>query len=150
VEDEWGEDCIFVKKGLYCIFDCGLPVLSFIGLMNAIFTSLNVTFLQTYAYPQMRELMMRFGVMAFGTMVPGAVPFVALAEKCTSRELVNHLNLFGKNLRCRGTPKDWRSAWLTCPHSGLKFFGLPPGHISKNAFLVDRILMISSKNCALK
>jgi len=58
-----------------------LPLLFFVGLLTAIFMSLNMTLMQMYSAPEMRGRIMSFGLMTFGAMPLSALPFGALAEK---------------------------------------------------------------------
>jgi len=62
-------------------YSATLPLLFFIGLLTAIFMSLNMTLMQMYSAPDMRGRIMSFGMMTFGAMPLSALPFGALAEK---------------------------------------------------------------------
>ena len=57
-----------------------IPFLVIIGLLSAIFMSLNMTMMQLYAAPEMRGRVMSIGMMTFGLMPIGALPFGAMAE----------------------------------------------------------------------
>ncbi|MFH1489281.1 MAG: hypothetical protein ABII06_10275, partial [Pseudomonadota bacterium] len=57
-----------------------LPLLFFVGLLNAIFMSLNMTLIQIYSAEEMRGRVMSISMMTFGAMPLSAVPFGALAE----------------------------------------------------------------------
>ncbi len=56
-------------------------LLSLLGLLSAVFMSLNMTLLQTYVTSDMRGRIMSISMMTFGAMPLGAVPFGALAEE---------------------------------------------------------------------
>lgn len=56
------------------------PLLLFLGLLSAVYMSLNMTLMQIYSTPEMRGRMMSIGIMTFGLMPLSAVPFGALAE----------------------------------------------------------------------
>jgi len=58
-----------------------LALLLFIGLLNAMFMSLNMTLMQVYSAPEMRGRIISMAMMTFGLMPLSAVPFGALAEK---------------------------------------------------------------------
>jgi MFS transporter, DHA1 family, staphyloferrin A biosynthesis exporter len=58
-----------------------LPMLFSIGLMSAVYMSLNTTLLQLYAVPEMRGRVMSLSFMTFGLMPLSSVPFGALAER---------------------------------------------------------------------
>ncbi|MBW1999951.1 MAG: MFS transporter [Deltaproteobacteria bacterium] len=62
-------------------YSAALPLLFFVGLLTAIFMSLNMTLMQMYSAPEMRGRIMSFGMMTFGAMPLSALPFGALAEK---------------------------------------------------------------------
>jgi MFS family permease len=55
-------------------------LLLILGLLSAVFMSLNMTLLQTYVSSEMRGRIMSISMMTFGAMPLGAVPFGALAE----------------------------------------------------------------------
>ena len=57
-----------------------LPLLLLIGLLSAIFMSLNMTLMQVYSTPEMRGRIVSMAMMTFGIMPLSAVPFGALAE----------------------------------------------------------------------
>ena len=58
-----------------------LPVLFFIGLISAVFMSLNMTLMQHYASAEMRGRIISMALMTFGLMPLSAVPFGAIAER---------------------------------------------------------------------
>jgi MFS family permease len=58
-----------------------LPLLLLIGLLSAIFMSLNMTLMQIYSTPEMRGRIVSMAMMTFGLMPLSAVPFGALAER---------------------------------------------------------------------
>jgi len=58
-----------------------LPLLLLIGLLSAIFMSLNMTLMQIYSSPEMRGRIVSMAMMTFGLMPLSAVPFGALAER---------------------------------------------------------------------
>jgi len=58
-----------------------LPFLLIIGLMSAVFMSLNTTLLQTYSTAEMRGRIMSIAMMSFGAMPLSALPFGAIAER---------------------------------------------------------------------
>ena len=55
-------------------------LLLLLGLLSAVFMSLNMTLLQTYSTSDMRGRIMSISMMTFGAMPLGAVPFGAIAE----------------------------------------------------------------------
>ena len=57
-----------------------MPFLLVVGMVSAVFMSLNMTMLQTLAPPEMRGRMMAIGMMTFGAMPLSALPFGVLAE----------------------------------------------------------------------
>lgn len=61
-------------------YTTALPALMLIGILSAVFMSLNMTLLQFYASAEMRGRIMSMAMMTFGIMPLSAVPFGALAE----------------------------------------------------------------------
>ena len=57
-----------------------VPLLLIIGLLSAMYMSLNMTMLQLYAVPEMRGRIMSIAMMTFGLMPLSAVPFGVVAE----------------------------------------------------------------------
>ena len=57
-----------------------IPFLLAIGLLSAVFMSLNMTMMQLYSAPEMRGRVMSIAMMTFGMMPIGALPFGNLAE----------------------------------------------------------------------
>lgn len=68
---------LFSQAGSY---GTALPMLFFLGLVGAVYMSLNMTLMQIYSTPEMRGRVMSLGIMTFGLMPLSAVPFGALAE----------------------------------------------------------------------
>jgi MFS family permease len=62
-------------------YKMALPLLLLIGLLSAIFMSLNMTLMQVYSAPEMRGRIVSMAMMTFGLMPLSAVPFGALAER---------------------------------------------------------------------
>jgi len=74
----WGISlAMFSQSGSYTM---ALPLLLLIGLLSAIFMSLNMTLMQTYSTLEMRGRIVSMAMMTFGLMPLSAVPFGALAE----------------------------------------------------------------------
>jgi len=74
----WGLSlAIFSQATSYAM---ALPFLLLIGLLSAIFMSLNMTLLQFYASAEMRGRIVSMAMMTFGLMPLSAVPFGAVAE----------------------------------------------------------------------
>lgn len=57
-----------------------LPVLVIVGILSAVFMSLNMTLMQSYSSSEMRGRVVSMAMMSFGVMPLSAVPFGALAE----------------------------------------------------------------------
>ncbi len=57
-----------------------VPYLLLIGMVSAVFMSVNMTMMQVLAPPEMRGRMMAMGMMSFGLMPLSALPFGVLAE----------------------------------------------------------------------
>ena len=58
-----------------------MPFLLLIGLLSAVFMSLNMTLMQLFSAREMRGRIMSIGMMTFGLMPLSAVPFGAIAER---------------------------------------------------------------------
>ena len=58
-----------------------MPLLFIVGLLSAIFMSLNMTLIQVYSKETMRGRVMSISMMTFGAMPLSVVPFGALAER---------------------------------------------------------------------
>jgi MFS family permease len=75
----WGMAlAVFSQSSSYAM---ALPLLLLIGLLSAIFMSLNMTLMQTYSTLEMRGRIVSMAMMTFGLMPLSAVPFGALAER---------------------------------------------------------------------
>jgi MFS family permease len=75
----WGVSlAIFSQCKSYTV---ALPFLLLLGLLSAIFMSLNMTLMQVYASAEMRGRIISMGMMTFGLMPLSAVPFGAVAER---------------------------------------------------------------------
>ena len=61
-------------------FAFAVPFLLVVGLVSALFMSLNMTLIQVYAAREMRGRVMSIMMMTFGLMPLSALPFGALAE----------------------------------------------------------------------
>ena len=61
-------------------FAFAVPFLLVVGLVSALFMSLNMTLIQVYAAPEMRGRVMSIMMMTFGLMPLSVLPFGALAE----------------------------------------------------------------------
>lgn len=57
-----------------------LPALLIVGLLSAVFMSLNMTLMQSYSSREMRGRIVSMAMMTFGVMPLSAVPFGAVAE----------------------------------------------------------------------
>ena len=57
-----------------------LPALIFVGILSAVFMSINMTLMQSYSSSEMRGRIVSMAMMSFGVMPLSAVPFGALAE----------------------------------------------------------------------
>jgi len=62
-------------------YAAALPLLLLIGLLSAVFMSLNMTLMQIYSSLEMRGRIVSMAMMTFGLMPLSAVPFGALAER---------------------------------------------------------------------
>ena len=62
-------------------YAAAVPLLLFVGLVSAIFMSLNMTLIQLYSAPEMRGRMMSIAMMTFGVTPLSALPFGAIAER---------------------------------------------------------------------
>ena len=60
-------------------FAQALPILVLVGLLSAIFMSLRSTLLQSYSSAEMRGRVVSIGMMSWGLMPLGAVPFGIIA-----------------------------------------------------------------------
>jgi len=66
----------------YChSYATALPVLLLIGILSAVFMSLNMTLMQLYSSSEMRGRIVSMAMMTFGIMPLSAVPFGLLAER---------------------------------------------------------------------
>lgn len=75
----WGIGiALFAKSSSYVIV---LPTIFIIGMVNAVFMSLNMTLLQLYSDKEMRGRIMSICIATFGLMPLSAFPFGAIAEK---------------------------------------------------------------------
>jgi MFS family permease len=61
-------------------YAAAVPFLLVIGMVGAVFMSLNMTMMQVLAPPEMRGRIMAISMMTFGVMALSALPFGALAE----------------------------------------------------------------------
>ncbi len=61
-------------------YSTALPSVFLVGLISAVFMSLNMTLIQTYSSNEMRGRMVSMAMMTFGIMPLSAVPFGAFAE----------------------------------------------------------------------
>jgi MFS family permease len=61
-------------------YNSALPSLFLVGLMSAVFMSLNMTLMQLYSSDEMRGRIVSMAMMTFGIMPLSAVPFGAIAE----------------------------------------------------------------------
>ena len=55
-------------------------MLVLMGIFSAMFMSLNMTLLQTYSDPEMRGRVVGLGMMSWGLMPLGAIPFAWIAS----------------------------------------------------------------------
>lgn len=62
-------------------YPTALPVLIIVGVLSAVFMSLNMTLMQSYSSYEMRGRVVSMAMMSFGVMPLSAVPFGALAER---------------------------------------------------------------------
>lgn len=62
-------------------FGQAMPLLVLMGISSAMFMSLNMTMLQSYADPEMRGRVVGLGMMSWGLMPLGAIPFAWIASK---------------------------------------------------------------------
>ena len=74
----WGLALIVFSQCL--TYNTALPALFIIGFMSAVFMSLNMTLIQSYATAEMRGRIVSMSMMSFGMMPLSAVPFGAVAE----------------------------------------------------------------------
>jgi len=75
----WGLSVVIFSRCLS--YNSALPSLFLVGLMSAIFMSLNMTLMQLYASDEMRGRIVSMAMMTFGIMPLSAVPFGAIAER---------------------------------------------------------------------
>jgi len=75
----WGGAIAFFSKST--VYETALPFLFFVGFMSAVFMSLNMTLLQTYAADEMRGRIMSIAMMSFGAMPLSGLPFGVIAER---------------------------------------------------------------------
>ncbi|MEE2885416.1 MAG: MFS transporter [Chloroflexota bacterium] len=61
-------------------FGQAMPLLVLMGIFSAMFMSLNMTLLQTYSDPEMRGRVVGLGMMSWGLMPLGAIPFAWIAS----------------------------------------------------------------------
>ncbi len=62
------------------VFAQAMPLLVMMGVFSAMFMSLNMTLLQTYSDPEMRGRVVGLGMMSWGLMPIGAIPFAWIAS----------------------------------------------------------------------
>jgi len=74
----WGLSVVIFSRCLS--YSSALPSLFLVGLMSAVFMSLNMTLMQLYSSDEMRGRIMSMAMMTFGIMPLSAVPFGAIAE----------------------------------------------------------------------
>ncbi len=68
---------IFSQSPSYAM---AIPLLFLIGMVSAVFMSLNMTLMQLKSPPEVRGRVMSLSMMTFGLMPLGSIPFGALAE----------------------------------------------------------------------
>jgi predicted MFS family arabinose efflux permease len=74
----WGSALVLFSR---CTsYPTALPVLVIVGILSAVFMSLNMTLMQSYSSHEMRGRIVSMAMMSFGVMPLSAVPFGALAE----------------------------------------------------------------------
>ena len=74
----WGITLVGLANSM--IFLVAVPFLLLIGLISAVYMSLNMTLTQLWAAPEMRGRVMSIMMMTFGLMPIGALPFGTIAE----------------------------------------------------------------------
>ncbi|MBN2568981.1 MAG: MFS transporter [Deltaproteobacteria bacterium] len=74
----WG--CALLLFSRCASYTTALPALIMVGVLSAVFMSLNMTLMQTYSSREMRGRVVSMAMMSFGVMPLSAVPFGALAE----------------------------------------------------------------------
>ncbi|HOO90270.1 MAG TPA: MFS transporter [Syntrophales bacterium] len=74
----WGTALILFSR--CASYTTAVPTLMIIGVLSAVFMSLNMTLMQSYSSHEMRGRIVSMGMMTFGVMPLSAVPFGALAE----------------------------------------------------------------------
>ena len=74
----WGITLVGLANSM--IFPVAVPFLLLIGLISAVYMSLNMTLTQLWAAPEMRGRVMSIMMMTFGLMPIGALPFGTIAE----------------------------------------------------------------------
>ena len=75
----WGLSLIVFSRSFS--YGTALPCLFLLGLMSAVFMSLNMTLMQHYSSIEMRGRVISMAMMTFGIMPLSAVPFGAIAER---------------------------------------------------------------------
>lgn len=74
----WGLALVFFSRCL--TYNTALPSLFLVGILSAVFMSLNMTLMQHYSSAAMRGRIVSMAMMTFGVMPLSAVPFGAIAE----------------------------------------------------------------------
>ena len=74
----WGLALVFFSRCLS--YATALPAIFLVGLLSAVFMSLNMTLMQYYSSAAMRGRIASMAMMTFGVMPLSAVPFGAIAE----------------------------------------------------------------------
>ncbi len=74
----WGLALVFFSRCL--TYQTALPSLFLVGILSAVFMSLNMTLMQHYSSAAMRGRIVSMAMMTFGVMPLSAVPFGAVAE----------------------------------------------------------------------
>ena len=74
----WGSALVIFSR--CSSYPTTLPALVIIGMLSAVFMSLNMTLMQSYSSREMRGRVVSMAMMSFGIMPLSAVPFGALAE----------------------------------------------------------------------
>jgi predicted MFS family arabinose efflux permease len=75
----WGLSLVVFSRSFS--YGTALPCLFLLGLMSAVFMSLNMTLMQHYSSVEMRGRVISIAMMTFGVMPLSAVPFGAIAER---------------------------------------------------------------------
>jgi MFS family permease len=75
----WGLSLVIFSRSFS--YGTALPTIFLLGLMSAVFMSLNMTLVQQYSSIEMRGRVISMVMMTFGIMPLSAVPFGAIAER---------------------------------------------------------------------